>query len=255
VSFNYAGPQTGTVVKEEAGIRSIEPVAVINHAQKNKTVIDQSVLDREKLSQLSQDKKFDAIARMLKDFAIDSSHKKDSLLLIEAISYIDDGPLLIDTLRFLLENGADVNFRESKGSIGALAVACRSLKGKTLADVVALLLSKGAKDLAGNSALGELFLFNDEKNAHIQRDVVKMLLDSGADSNAKIEEGFTVLMLICSQCRDGKVLQDIVKMFIEKSVLISLKDLQKYKKQLQENTYISQEQREGVLKLLQTHAQ
>ena len=90
-------------------------------------------------------------------------------------------------IKLLLENGFDVNARDSSGKTGLMKA---SAKGHL--EAVKLLLENGA-DAKGNNG-GWSVLHHASYNGHLE--VVKLLLENGADVNAKDKYGFTALMWV-----------------------------------------------------------
>ncbi len=87
-------------------------------------------------------------------------------------------------IQFLLDSGADVNSRDCQGAT-ALIVACF----RSSLDVVELLLDNGAAIDAGDSALGRNALIRASSVG--KTDLVRLLLEEGADAHAKDSKGYT----------------------------------------------------------------
>jgi ankyrin repeat protein len=117
---------------------------------------------------------------------------------------------LTETARILLDHGAKVNLQDANG-VSALMEACSG--GHP--EVVKLLLEHGAKvnalDSKGNSALiyassmeNPFFAKNDEEAALLRGivekyvEIVRVLLDNGAEADAKNNEGMSAQLAACS---------------------------------------------------------
>jgi ankyrin repeat protein len=92
----------------------------------------------------------------------------------------------LDTVRHLVQKGADVNATNLFGGTPLLVVA----RGKVAPRVVNLLVQSGAKvnatDMSGENALHKLAWFAYPKE---NLKAAQMLLDAGADANAKNHDG------------------------------------------------------------------
>jgi serine/threonine-protein phosphatase 6 regulatory ankyrin repeat subunit B len=117
---------------------------------------------------------------------------------------------LTETAKILLDHGAKVNLQDANG-VSALMEACSG--GHP--EVVKLLLEHGAKvnalDSKGNSALiyassmeNPFFAKNDEEAALLRGivekyvEIVRVLLDNGAEADAKNNEGMSAQLAACS---------------------------------------------------------
>lgn len=111
-----------------------------------------------------------------------------------------------DIIKFLIEQGADVNSKISNG-YSPLTMAIQSKQ------VSKLLLEHGAdvnaKDNRGNTAL----------MAAGQTDTIQLLIEHEADVNAQDEDGVTALMKAC----DRRLQTEIIKLLIEKGADVNAK--------------------------------
>jgi uncharacterized protein len=120
----------------------------------------------------------------------------------------------LETVRILMEKGAEVNAR---GEYGGTALMTAALWGRS--EVVAFLLDNGAeinaRDKEGKTALMEAV----ESNMDGAAKTVQTLLDKGAEVDAKDQQGSTALMQATGS---GK--QEKVKMLLAKGADINAKD-------------------------------
>jgi ankyrin repeat protein len=116
-----------------------------------------------------------------------------------------------DTLRSLIENGANVNIRDKTG-MTALMMAGE--KGDI--DGVTLLIGEGAH-VNTKDKRGETALTHAEENNHPE--IVKILLDSGADVKTKNDLGWSDLMHAAG---GGHI--NTVRLLLEKGTDVNLKD-------------------------------
>lgn len=114
-----------------------------------------------------------------------------------------------EMLQLMLENGADINFKEERG--GYLHSAIRE---QVKIDIIETLLSAGAdlriRDKDGNTALHTAAYCG-------RRDIVEALLDRSADINSKNNEGMTALAV--AKHRRGHFLgnrQEVIQFLQEK---------------------------------------
>ncbi|MDD5454971.1 MAG: ankyrin repeat domain-containing protein [Candidatus Ratteibacteria bacterium] len=143
----------------------------------------------------------------------------------------------IDIVKFLIDNGADVNIKNNVGNTALMEAALNTpvylaismvkdtnmedeILGdtrimafqKVYADIVKLLIENGAdinaKDNKGNTALMMASITG-------QTDTVKLLIDKGTDVNAKNNNGITALMLASGT--------NTVKLLIEKGADVNIK--------------------------------
>ncbi|MEW6089087.1 MAG: ankyrin repeat domain-containing protein [bacterium] len=110
------------------------------------------------------------------------------------------------TVKILLEKGADANVKDMYGNT---VLICAIQSGKI--DIVKILVEKGA-DV---NAKGPLFFAVWRKE-----DIMRFLLENGADVNAKNKDGATVLMYAVQA--GGRI--DIVKILLEKGADVNVKD-------------------------------
>jgi uncharacterized protein len=135
-----------------------------------------------------------------------------------AISSSGDTPLMraagcghTEVVKLLLEDGADINARDSEGNT-AISGAAYYMH----ADIVDLLLTRGAdinvKDMDGNT-----LLMNAAGNGRLE--VVKFLLSKGADVNVQDDNGTTALMFAA-----GFRHREIMQVLLDHGVNPMLKD-------------------------------
>ena len=114
-----------------------------------------------------------------------------------------------ETIRILVDNGADVNIKGPYGGT-ALVMAAR---GKGDSELVKLLVEKGA-DVNAKGRAGRTALMVTRKS-----ETAKILLANGAKVNEKDERGSTALLLVAE---NGQI--DIVKKLIEKGADVNASD-------------------------------
>ena len=96
----------------------------------------------------------------------------------------------VKVVAFLLENGANINDREYRDLIDQTPLIIASQNGCT--DIVRMLLDAGA-NIEHKNDQGENALISAVQEGHI--DTVKLLLDAGADINQANSDGETALEL------------------------------------------------------------
>ncbi len=117
----------------------------------------------------------------------------------------------LDVVKLLLDRGADVNARDSRGYTPLLSA---SEMGHL--DIVKQLLEGGA-DVNARDSHGYTPLLLASQMGYL--DVVKHLLEKGADVNAKRHKGFTALMVAS---RVGYL--DFVKLLLDKGADLNARD-------------------------------
>lgn len=117
-----------------------------------------------------------------------------------------------DTVKDLIEKGADVNERDKRYGMTALMSA--SLSGHT--DIVKFLIDRGA-DVNGKDGDGTTPLIKAAMNRRF--DTVRLLLNRGADVNAKDKYGRSALR---EAARKGYT--DIVKLLLDANVDVNMRD-------------------------------
>jgi len=95
-----------------------------------------------------------------------------------------------DVVAFLLDNGANINDKEYRDLIDQTPLIIAAFNGCT--DIVRMLLDAGA-DIGHRNDQGENALISASQEGNI--DVVKVLLDAGADKNQSNADGETPLEL------------------------------------------------------------
>ena len=95
-----------------------------------------------------------------------------------------------DVVAFLLDNGANINDKEYRDLIDQTPLIIAAFNGCT--DIVRMLLDAGA-DIGHRNDQGENALISASQEGNI--DVVKVLLDAGADKNQPNADGETPLEL------------------------------------------------------------
>ena len=122
-----------------------------------------------------------------------------------------DDAIAINTTKWLIEKGADVNAADKYGNT-ALMKAC--VKGRT--DIAEFLIEKGA-DIDTKGEFGYTALMKACVKGHT--DVTRFLIERDADINAKDDNGWTALMWACA---NGHT--DVARLLIEKGADINAKD-------------------------------
>jgi ankyrin repeat protein len=121
----------------------------------------------------------------------------------------------IDTVRRLLEEGADVNAKTNYDEKTALMYA--SIYGQT--EIAKLLLEKGAdvnaKDYRGTTA----FIL---ASLNGRTEIAKLFLEKGADVNARENDGTTALISASKEQEEDNT--EIVKFLLEKGADVNAKD-------------------------------
>jgi ankyrin repeat protein/flagellar basal body-associated protein FliL len=137
--------------------------------------------------------------------------RRDPLATEKLLSAAKYGSGDIETIKLLLENGANVKAKDVNGNT-ALAFASR--EGHS--DAIRYLLDKGAEiNLKDNDGTTALMM----AAARGQMDAVKLLLDKGADITANNNTGMTALIMAAMS---GET--DAVKLLLDKGAEIKVKD-------------------------------
>ena len=117
----------------------------------------------------------------------------------------------LETIKILIENGADVNARRDNGRNHLLATTAFNA-----IDVATLLIKNGADVKAeDNSGVTALML----AAGHEAEDIVKILIENGADVNKK-DKGNRNALFYAATCNSS----EIVKLLIKNSIEINIKD-------------------------------
>ena len=119
----------------------------------------------------------------------------------------------IETVKLLLDQGADVNFARKDDDYTALMLACCN----GLIDIAKLLINHGA-DISLTNEYGGTALLIACCNRY--PDIVKLLLDNGADANSADIYGVTPLMAACNFTGDIET----VRLLLDRGAHINLVD-------------------------------
>jgi ankyrin repeat protein len=134
-----------------------------------------------------------------------------------------NGTSSLDTVKLLLDRGADINAADRNGYT-ALMIAAQESNGTSSLDTVKLLLDRGADINAANSNGDTALMFAaQQSNGTSSLDTVKLLLDRGADINAANSNGNTALM-IAAQESNGTSSLDTVKLLLDRGADINAAD-------------------------------
>lgn len=135
--------------------------------------------------------------------------------------------LKIKLAQLLLESGADVNSTKDawgRTPLHNFFVYCRN---DNLVDIIKLLIQNGAdvraKDAFGDTPLHKLMRRNDEKGILV--DLAKLLLDNGADVNAKNNDMWTPLLTLCKFQPENEKLIDVIRLLIQKGAEVDARRL------------------------------
>ena len=137
---------------------------------------------------------------------VHAGHLEDRLRGYVTIDQIDD-------VREMIDNGANVNWKDANGST-ALIVAAQHHDN---VDMIKLLIEKGA-DVNADDKQGETALMMAAYNGYA--DIVRMLAEKGADLNMKNYQGSTALLRACADRPSA----DVVRVLIEKGADINIRD-------------------------------
>lgn len=99
-----------------------------------------------------------------------------------------------EVVELLIEHGADINIKAKDGTTAFIASITGVLSKRITTEVAALLLSKGADinaTLSIKGGEGMTSLMMAARNNHLE--LVKFLVENGADVNAKAKNGSTAL--------------------------------------------------------------
>ena len=121
----------------------------------------------------------------------------------------------------------EINYQNEKGWT-ALMMACVNSNNYSNNEIVKLLLENGAdlnlKDVYGNTAL-MLSCINSNTSSNIE--TVKLLLENGADINLKNDLEYTALMLSCMNSNNGSNIETF-KLLLDYEANINLKNINGY---------------------------
>ena len=135
----------------------------------------------------------------------------------------------VNVVAFLLENGANINDREYHDLIDQTPLIIAAFNGCT--DIVRMLLDAGA-NIEHKNDQGENALISAVQEGHI--DTVKLLLDAGADVNQSNTDGETALDLAI-RLRQKKELIDLLREKTDGAMGIK-KKVKKRSKRMKERT-------------------
>ncbi|MDA8156796.1 MAG: ankyrin repeat domain-containing protein, partial [Actinomycetota bacterium] len=129
----------------------------------------------------------------------------------------------VDSIKALLDKGADVNARDSSGNTPLILVACKGIDhglhvplGEPPTDITKLLIDRGADVNAKNNAGWTALM--DAAGCGFEN-ISRLLINSGADVNIEASDGRTALMLAAYR---GAA--DIVRQLIAAHAAVNAKD-------------------------------
>lgn len=139
--------------------------------------------------------------------------------------FTSDSLRLLTILELLINHGVDVNAVASNSvRTPMIVLACENFSGDILLACLHLMVKAGAdvnsRNKYGTSAL--LLVSKHEKERVF--DIVKFLIDSGADVNMRLISGKTSLMMLCRRCISEEYLKAI-DYLIEHAADVNGKDL------------------------------
>ena len=121
----------------------------------------------------------------------------------------------LETVRFLLDNGADVNPQDDKGWT-PLMNSARNSNGDSSLETVRLLLERGANpNIKNHVKIHALFMSAWNSNGDSSIDTVKLLIEKGANVNLTAAKDWTSLM-IATKHSNGISSLETVKILLDK---------------------------------------
>ena len=121
----------------------------------------------------------------------------------------------IETVRLLIENGADVNLVDNQ-CWSALMLAARNSNSDSSIETVRLLLDHSADpNLIDNQCWSALMLAARNSNSDSSIETVKLLLDYETNPDLQNDNGYTALMLAIKYCNKESSLET-VKVLLER---------------------------------------
>ena len=142
--------------------------------------------------------------------------------LMVASRYSNNGSSL-DTVRLLLDRGTDINIQEH-GGWTALMVASRHSNNDSSLDTVRLLLDRGADtNIQDNNGWTPLMSASRYSNNGSSLDTVRLLLDRGAGINIQDSKEWTPLMVASGESNHDSSLET-VKLLLENRANINIQD-------------------------------
>ena len=139
------------------------------------------------------------------------------------IAAINSNKYSLETVKLLLDNGADINLTTVIGSTALMLATAYSNKGSSL-ETVRLLLENGTNvNLATKDGLTALMLAAVYANTDSSLETVRLLLEKGADVNLVDKEGWTALMMAARYSNTDSSLET-VKLLLEKGAYVNLVD-------------------------------